>query len=703
MPIPREEEEDTCRHFGNPLIIPIFKARINHEQCYPEEAPEEAAEYVAPRQEFIFQTRSDIFYEHQKKKKAKGAYRDRDVNFGYLPLNEDIKSIGDLMDLDSAEIALPRSKSPPEEEPVRLWEVDDVKSFSTPELLPDVILNENQRKTDSKSNLIALDPEQVKLGRFVVDDDPPPQEPVHKREIVDRKQRIVGDTSYKTPSIKVPEVILTDITPQEDKEPDFMEQLEKIKLAARTIPPPVDEGDIKKEIIEVIVKSGSHIGEPVITHTVRHSAHPESKKSNAIHKEGTKTRRHRRRKHRSRRRNRKRGRKNKAKGHVVVYPHYVEEGVKHKSKKSHKSEPHEHHEKKTSEVHVHTHWHNKHSKHAVANTSTRFYDHEQQDGRNAVEEPSHAEEAVQNLITPEAEQQETLSSEPSKEDAFIGRGDEHEEKEIASPEPAVEEQDALIDKIEEYREAESTAKVPPVAEEDFEVTNANNYHEEIEEISRSPDIVEFPRYEEEEVHHPVIDTIIEREEEESPTLIQSPEYAEEDVQHPYIHTSIEPEEEESPTLVQSSERIEEEVQHAFPYISNEDREDDVTPKSLASIDDAAVIEQRAPAETSEPLEEVENGIITKNGGFEEGEGPIPEPVPQVEVKIADGSSTKDPDDDAIISSRFVQNHQHAEDDVEDKAANPTTRFSRDVKNIPNTTTRFCKNEETFLDELLSVV
>lgn len=298
---PSHNEEDSCKYFENPLIIPIFKARINSQQCYPDEYPEET-QYVESSREITFRPRSDLFLE-ESEEKPNTNFPDKDINFRYL--NQDIESMNDLLDLNSEEIGMPPSLLPLEKE-VKHWKIEEVKSLTSPELLPDVNLDEEKQNIDLKTiGDQTMDAEQIKFGRFVADDDPPVTEPVNTVGTTNRKQ---FDNSGNP---KIPEIILTDITPQEDKEPDFMEQLEKIKLAARTTPTPVGEGVTEENLKGTArdIPSNFHVKEhvPSVSHITR--TEETTSKINIIKKESIKHLHHRKKKGHSRKKSKKRQRK----------------------------------------------------------------------------------------------------------------------------------------------------------------------------------------------------------------------------------------------------------------------------------------------------------------------------------------------------------------------------------------------------------
>lgn len=163
----------------------------------------------------------------------------KNLNLGYLNVQQPISSLADLYSMSSEEIGVPLVPTPRpnlRKQP-KLWNLDEVSKLGPPQVLPDVGLNLGPDPYDYPVNPVpqVLDDYEVKLGRRVVDDVPRPtgglnRENYLRQEVKDMGRKEIGETYPRSPVYykEVPSVVVSNVVQR--REPTFMEELQAIKM-----------------------------------------------------------------------------------------------------------------------------------------------------------------------------------------------------------------------------------------------------------------------------------------------------------------------------------------------------------------------------------------------------------------------------------------------------------------------------------------
>ncbi|KAG5872335.1 hypothetical protein JTB14_023603 [Gonioctena quinquepunctata] len=209
--------DGVCQFEENPNIIQITRTRFGDPET---SIPPRPAYFAAP----VINSRNDIFFEPEREDIMKH------INFGYL--NQPISSVGDLIDMTSDEIGSPYLPEKPSE-PVSVWKMNDVKTFvGAPKVLPDIMLTPEQHTPpEIQPSPSFLDDNEMKLGRFVVSDTPQVPD-LMTQEALDIGDAEIDEKYLSEPArySKAPTFVVNNVLPRKEKQPDFMEELRKIKL-----------------------------------------------------------------------------------------------------------------------------------------------------------------------------------------------------------------------------------------------------------------------------------------------------------------------------------------------------------------------------------------------------------------------------------------------------------------------------------------
>lgn len=205
--------EDSCSYYENPELAPLLSGRFR-DTYNDDDAPN-----------------LDVFFSEQDKEPEEEDILKK-FNFRYLNVDQPIASLDDFIQMNSDEIGtapLPEPKINP-----IVWNLDEVKSVGVPEVLPDVGLNLAGQEQIVERPPQILDEYEMKLGRKLVDDSPrfPDVMGVEKsltQEVRDMKETEINESYLKSPEYyQGPSVVLNNIVQR--KEPDFMQQLQQMKM-----------------------------------------------------------------------------------------------------------------------------------------------------------------------------------------------------------------------------------------------------------------------------------------------------------------------------------------------------------------------------------------------------------------------------------------------------------------------------------------
>lgn len=213
--------KNTCDYYENPNLAHLLTGTSDDQQPYSNE------DYP----------NLNVFFNGLEKEPTKDDLL-KNLNFGYLNVEQPISSLHDLYNLNSDEIGtpyLPEAKP----DPPKVWNVDEVKSLAPPQVLPDVGIDLVKHDSfEVKSYPHVLDEQERKLGRKLVQDTPVLSDVLGVEKSLTQEVRDMGKTELEEKYLRTPEyyqpsvpsVVLNKVVHR--KEPSFMDELRSIKKIA---------------------------------------------------------------------------------------------------------------------------------------------------------------------------------------------------------------------------------------------------------------------------------------------------------------------------------------------------------------------------------------------------------------------------------------------------------------------------------------